>query len=190
MSSPPAPSPPALQPADAEQPSATAGRPGEITSVLRAAIAPVLSAALLVGLLLAWTESGGAGTLRRVHVDITLAAIPISLRPGAGRGLAAAPTYLDIKNLGAADELLGATSPAAARVLLVRLGRSPFGRGGRLGRIPLAAGGTLDLSPFGTDVVLLRPRALHTGEIVPITLVFRQAGRVRVDLTVTSALSP
>ena len=46
----------------------------------------------------------------------------------------------------------------------------------------------MNLNPFGRDLVLIHPRALHIGEIVPITLEFRQAGPVRVDLIVTASL--
>ncbi len=162
---------------------------GVVGSLLRAAIAPVLSAAVLVGLLTIWTVTGGAGTLRRVHVDVTLAAIPLSFRPGAGNALPYATTYLEIRNLGSADDLVGATSPFAREALLVRRGSAPMTAHGRLVQIPLPAGSALNLGPFGVDLVLLRPRSLHIGEIVPITLDFRNAGPVRVDLVVTSALA-
>jgi len=161
---------------------------GALTALLKAAIAPVLSAAALVGLLTIWTVSGGAGTLRRVHVDVTLAAIPLSFRPGAGNALPAATTYLEIRNLGSHDDLVGARSPMARGALLVRRGRTPLAARGRLAKIPLPAGSTLDLSPFGTDLVLIRPRPLHIGEIVPVTLDFQYSGPVRIDLIVTAAL--
>lgn len=98
-----------------------------------------------------------------------------------------ATTYLDIKNVGSADELIGARSPIARGALLVRDGRTPLSRGRRLGEIALPAGATLNLTPFGRDLVLVHPRPLHVGEIVPITLVFRHAGPVRVDLLVSSS---
>ncbi len=161
---------------------------GALAGLLRAAIAPVLSAAVLLVLLTVWVRTGGAGTLRRVHVEITLAAIPLSFGPGAGSGLPEATTYLEIRNVGPADYLIGARSPAARGTLLARVGRTPLARGGHLAEIALAAGATLDLNPFGRDLVLIRPRALHTGEIVPITLEFRHAGPVRVDLIVTASL--
>ena len=53
----------------------------------------------------------------------------------------------------------------------------------------MAPGASLDLSPFGRDLVLLRPRPLLPGEIVPITLDFSRAGTVRVDLVVTASLA-
>ena len=162
---------------------------GAFTDLLKAAIAPVLSAAALVGLLTIWTVTGGAGTLRRVHVDVTLAAIPLSFRPGAGHALADATTYLEIRNLGSGDDLVGATSPIARGALLVRHGRTPLAVGGQLPLIPLPAGSTLDLSPFGADLILIRPRPLHIGQIVPVTLDFKHAGRVRVDLVVTAGLA-
>lgn len=162
---------------------------GAFAGLLRAAIAPVVSVVALVALLTIWTVTGGAGTLRRVHVDVTLAAIPVSFRPGAGNALAYASTYLEIRNLGSNDDLVGAASPVARGALLVRQGRTPLAVRGQLARIPVPAGSTLELSPFGTDLVLIGPRPLHVGEIVPVTLDFRYAGPVRVDLVVTSALA-
>ncbi len=162
---------------------------GAVVGLLRAAIGPVLAAALLIGLLSAWTLTGGAGTLRRVHVEITLAAIPLSFAPGAGDGLPDAVTYLEIRNIGSADDLVGARSPMARGTLLVRDGRSPLAADGQLSEIAFPAGATIDLSPFGLDLVLLHPRALHIGEIVPITLEFRDGGPVRVNLLVTSSLA-
>ncbi len=178
-------------PADQAEPRAvTASRPpGALASLLRAAVAPVLAAAVLVGLLAVWTVTGGAGTLRKVHVEVTLAAIPLSFRPGAGNALRDATTYLDIKNVGTSDFLVGARSPKASRVIIVRDGRIPLARGRQLRAIPIAGGGSLDLSPFGADVVLIHPQPLHIGETVPITLDFRYAGRVLIDLVVTASLA-
>ena len=60
---------------------------------------------------------GGAGTISRVRIQVTLAAIPMSsfiASQDTGREAA----YLTIRNLsGIADELTGASSPAARRVI-------------------------------------------------------------------------
>ena len=163
--------------------------PGAFGGLLRAAAVPVLAAAVLIGLLTGWTLAGGAGSLRRVQVEVKLAAIPLSLRPGAGVGLSYATTYLQLRNLGSAGRLIGARSPDARGVLLVRDGRAPFARGARLAGIELTPGAITDLSPFGADLILLHPRALHAGEIVPVTLEFSRAGDLLVDLVVTTSLA-
>ncbi|HUL25847.1 MAG TPA: copper chaperone PCu(A)C [Streptosporangiaceae bacterium] len=153
----------------------------------RAAIAPALSAALLVGLLSAWVATGGGGSLRRVYVQVGLAAIPLSFAPHAAH--ATATTYIEIRNLAGPDELVAARTPIARQAVLVRDGRTPSAPGSLLPGLAIPAGGTASLNPFGADIVLLHPAALHLGEIVPLTLVFRHAGKVRIDVTVTSSLT-
>ncbi len=163
--------------------------PGALAGLARAAIAPVLSAAVLVGLLSAWVTTGGAGTLRRVDVEVELAAIPLPDGSTAVADGGVATTYIVIKNLGGPDELLAARTPAARRTVLVRSGRTPFASGGLSRALAIPAGGSISLNPFGPDIVLLHP-ALHMGEMVPLTLVFRHAGQVRIDAMVTAPGSP
>jgi copper(I)-binding protein len=158
-----------------------------LLGLARAALPPLLSAVVLIGLLSAWVATGGAGTLRRDQVQILLAAIPVKYQAGPIT-LDTAATYLAIKNLGRPDTLLSARSPVAAQVELVRDGR-PRQQLRRLAFVPVAGDATTDLSPFGTDVVLVHPAVLRIGETVPLTLVFRRAGRIRVDLTVTDSLA-
>ncbi|HYB88599.1 MAG TPA: copper chaperone PCu(A)C [Streptosporangiaceae bacterium] len=158
-----------------------------LAGLARAAIAPALSAAILVGLLSAWVMTGGAGSLRRVYVQVGLAAIPLSFAPHAAH--ATTTTYIVIKNLAGPDELLAARTPIARQAVLVRDGRTPSAPGSVLPGLAIPAGGTTSLNPFGTDIVLLHPAELHSGEVVPLTLVFRHAGTVRIDATVTSSLT-
>jgi copper(I)-binding protein len=166
---------------------------GWLQDLVRAAAAPVLCAAVLIGLLSAWVGSGGAGTISRVKVEITRAAIPMtsftagSAPAGGSRDRAAA--YLTIRNLSAApDELLRASSPGSRQVLLAR--RGPGAALTRLPGLSIPAGGEISLSPFGPDLVLTGASALTAGQQVPLTLVFRNAGRVTVMATVTPPGSP
>ena len=158
------------------------------SGLLRTAAAPLVAAALIISLLFAWTITGGAGTLRRVRITVGLAAIPVPLiqRPGARQP--DVTTYLVIRSPGSPDELIGASTPKAAAVIFVRNGRQPFASGGRLTSIAVPAAG-VNLSPFGVDIVLLHPAALQSGEVVPVTLRFRNAGRVVVNLQVTNSLA-
>jgi len=158
-----------------------------LAGLLRAAIAPALAAAILVGLLSVWVATGGAGTLRHVHIQVGLAAVPFSFAPHAIH--ATATTYIVIRNLAGPDELVAARTPSARQAVLVRDGRTPSAPGSLLHGLAIPAGGTVSLNPFGADIVLLHPAALHLGEIVPLTLVFRHAGEVRIDATVTSSLT-
>jgi copper(I)-binding protein len=142
----------------------------------KAAAAPVLCAAALIGLLSAWVGGGGAGTIARIRIEVTLAAIPMpagnAARPVSARA------YLTIRNLsGTPDELTGARTPAARRVTLAR-------------PVTIAAHGTVTLTPFGDDPTLIGPLRLHYGQPVPLTLVFRHAGRVTVQATVTAPGTP
>ena len=143
----------------------------------RAAAAPVLCAAVLIGLLSAWVSAGGAGTIARVRIRVTLAAIPMTsfARPAGRR--TSAHTYLTIRNMTAeTDELTGASSPAARRATV-----SP---------VTIPAHATVTLTPFGPDVTLSGARRLVTGERVLLTLIFRRAGRVTVEAEVTAPGTP
>lgn len=142
----------------------------------RAAAAPVLCAAALIGLLSAWVSGGGAGTIARIRIEVTLAAIPMpagnAARPVSTRA------YLTIRNLsGAPDELTGARTPAARRVTLAR-------------PVTIPAHGTVSLTPFGADPTLIGPLRLRYGQPVRLTLVFRHAGRITVQATVTAPGTP
>jgi copper(I)-binding protein len=139
----------------------------------RAAAAPVLCAAVLIGLLSGWVSSGGAGTIARVRIEITLAAIPLPRTSSQ----AFTRVYLTIRNKAAqADVLSAASTPAARRVSL------------RPVIIPARA--TVTLTPFGADLMLIGVRHLAAGQHVPLTLIFRHAGRITVQATVTAPGAP
>jgi periplasmic copper chaperone A len=163
-----------------------AGRP--VRELARAGLAPLVCAAVLIVLLSGWVLTGGAGTITRVRVEVTLADVPAqAFTAGAATGRTA-PVYLVIRNLsGQPDELVSARSPAAARVALGHRGAAGLGT---VAGFPVGAHGTLTLSPFGPDLVLIRPRALQAGQTVPLTLVFHHAGQVDVIATVTPPGSP
>jgi copper(I)-binding protein len=87
------------------------------------------------------------------------------------------------------DTLVSARSPDARRVLLVRDGTEPSRPDGELANIGLPAHAAITFSPFGTDLVLIRPAPVRVGELVPVILIFRKAGHVTIDLTVTDSLT-
>ncbi len=166
-------------------------RPGRawLRDLLRAAAGPVICAVVLTGLLAAWVASGGAGTLTRVRLQVTLAAVPMrAFTPQAAVGTAT--TFLTIKNLsGTPDELIAARSPIAGRVVLTERS-GPTAPRTVIAGLVVPAHGTLTLSPFGDDVVLQDPAPFETSTAVPLTLTFRHAGTVTIDAPVTAPGTP
>jgi hypothetical protein len=166
------------------------GRPGPgwPRDLVRSAAAPVICAGVLTGLLAAWVLAGGAGTISRVRIQVTQAAIPMTSFAAHGSAGRTAG-YLTIRNLSAApDELTGASSPAARRVILSRHGSVDVadGRGPSAGTLTIPARGSVTLTPFGPDLVLAGAGGLRAGQLVPLTLNFRRAGHVTVMATVTA----
>lgn len=96
--------------------------------------------------------------------------------------------FMTISNGGAAaDRLLGASSPAAARVEIHAMSMD----GGVMrmrpvtGGLPVPAGGALALKPGGYHLMLTGLKGpLELGRLVPLTLHFERAGTVTVELKV------
>ena len=169
---------------------AAAGR-GWLGELARSAAGPVICGTVLIGLLAAWAAAGGAGTLTRVRLEVTVAAVPMrAFTPRAAAAAGAAHTYLAVRNLsGTADELIAVRSPIARRVLLVRR-NGPGSPPVVVSELTVPAGGTLNLSPFTDDVVLEDPAPFENSAGVPLTLVFRHAGQVTIEASVTAPGAP
>jgi copper(I)-binding protein len=174
---------------------ARAGAPASarqhLAELARAAAAPVISAILVTGLLSAWVITGGAGTVTRLQVQVSLAAIPMrAYTLSRARAIHTAPAYLTIRNLGSEPEqLLSVRTPISSHVILT----GPPGPGGDrpvTAALAIPAHGSVTLAPFGSDVVLLNPALYETDATVPLTLIFRHAGRVHVTAVVTAPGSP
>jgi periplasmic copper chaperone A len=159
--------------------------------LLRAVAGPVICAVVLTGLLAAWVATGGAGTLTRVRLQVTLAAVPMrAFTPQAAAAVGSATTFLTIKNLtGTPDELVAARSPIAHRVVLTERS-GPAAPRTVIADMVVPAHGTLTLSPFGDDLVLQDPAPFETSAAVPLTLTFRHAGTVTIDALVTAPGTP
>ncbi len=155
--------------------------------LLRAVAGPVICAAVVTGLLAAWAGTGGGGTLTRVRLQVTQAAVPMrGFTPQAADAIRTATTFLTIRNLsGTPDELVAARSPIARRVVLLQ-------RGGLAQASPLVipAHGTLTLTPFGDDLVFQQPSPYESRATVPLTLTFRHSGTVTIEATVTGPGTP
>jgi copper(I)-binding protein len=176
--------------AAAAPPRASAGR-GWLAELTRAAAGPVACAVALVGLLSAWVATSGAGTLTRVRITISLAAVPMrAFTPQAAVAAGAAHAYLIIHNLGGApDQLIAVRSPIASRIVLTqRIGLT--GRTAVVSSLTVPGHETLTLSPLTDDVVLENPRPFEDSKAVPLTLVFRHAGQITIEAPVTGPGTP
>jgi copper(I)-binding protein len=154
----------------------------------RAAVAPLACAVVLIALLSGWVLVGGAGTITRIRVEVSLAAIPLQSFSAGAAAERPTPAYLVIHNLtGSADVLLSARTPVSALVVLTRHGAD---LAAAVSGLPVPAHGTVTLDPFGLDLVLAAPHGLVAGRTVPLTLVFRHAGEVTVQALVTEPGAP
>ncbi len=172
-------------------PVAPARAPRRLAELARAAAAPLISAAAITALLSAWVIAGGAGSVTRIQVQVGLAAVPMrAYTAHQASAIHSAPTYLTIRNLsGQPDELLSVSTPLARRVVLT----GPPGPGGArrtVTGLAIPAHGSITLTPLSADVVLQHPAAYETDMTVPLTLIFRHAGRVQVNAAVTAPGSP
>lgn len=155
-----------------------------LRDLVRSAAGPVICAVVLIGLLSAWVSAGGVS---RIRIQVPLAAVPMRGYTAAiADTTKTASTYLTVRNLASTpDELLSVRSPDARRVMLIRLpGHKP------LAGLIIPAHGTITLSPLGDNAVLVDPVAYESKGSVPLTLVFRNAGQVTVDATVTAPGTP
>jgi periplasmic copper chaperone A len=105
-------------------------------------------------------------------------ATPPGAKVGAG--------FMQLRNAGAADRVVGASSPVAGRVemhITVRDGDVMRMREVKSFEVP--AGGSFELKPGGAHLMLMDlKRPLKKGEKVPLTLKLEKGGEVKVELTV------
>ena len=105
-------------------------------------------------------------------------ATPPGAKVGAG--------FMQLRNAGAADRVVGASSPVAGRVemhVTVRDGDVVRMREVKSFEIP--AGGSFELKPGGAHLMLLDlKRPLKKGEKVPLTLKLEKGGELKTELTV------
>jgi len=125
---------------------------------------------LLVALLLAVTPA-------KVE-DPWTRATPPGAKVGAG--------YMKITGSGAADRLVGASSPAAAKVELhVTEKKGDVMRMREVKAYDIPAKGSFELAPGGAHLMLVDLKApFKEGAKVPLTLRFEKAGEVKVELQV------
>jgi len=133
----------------------------------------------LIFLALGAASSAAAGPL--TVTDAWIRATP----PGARTAAA----YLTIANMGAADRLLGGTTPAA-RTLEIHTHVEERGlqRMVRLAEVGLPAGETVRLTPGGLHFMLVDVAApLAAGASVTLSLSFAAAGTLEIEVPVVDA---
>jgi copper(I)-binding protein len=97
--------------------------------------------------------------------------------------------FLTLRNGGAADRLLGGSTPAAAKVELHNTVKDgDVMRMRQVDAISLPANGYVELAPGGLHVMLVDLKApLRAGDMVPVTLRFEKAGEVTIQVPVLAA---
>jgi iron complex transport system substrate-binding protein len=138
--------------------------------------AGVLLALLAVAVVAAAARAGSASAIAVEHAWAR--PTPPGIAVGAG--------YLELVNSGAADRLLAARSPRAARVEFhASTLEDGMARMSALAEVPVPAGTRVRFAPAGLHLMLLGLTApLAPGERVPLTLVFAGAGAVATELEV------
>ena len=101
-------------------------------------------------------------------------------------GAKIAAGYMTIRNTGAADKLVSASSPAAARVEThVTIEEGGISRMRPVKGYDVRANASFELKPGGAHLMLVNLKApLKDGERVPLVLKFAHAGEVRTELEV------
>jgi periplasmic copper chaperone A len=126
-----------------------------------------------------------AGCARNGGIGAGNAYIPVPVTPGTS------VAYVDIRNNGAADELVGARISVGGTVAL----RAPVMNGAQLStmrsvsEIPIPADSTVKLDPRGYHLLITGAGPLVGGKAVTLTLVFAHGGPVTVTALVTNPQS-
>ena len=138
----------------------------------------MLAAWLLVAWLLAAATAGAAsfGSIRVVG------AWSRSTAPGASVGV----VYFEVINAGPADTLLAIECPAAERAEMHATARADgIVKMRPVASVDIPAGGRLSFQPGGLHAMLIGiKQPLMEGGRLPLTLVFRRAGKLRFEAAI------
>jgi copper(I)-binding protein len=158
---------------------------------------PALAAAVLLPVLAACGRGTSGVTRPAAAASATAGATGVNGRVGALQIRAAripapaspdvAAAYLTIVNTGSSpDALVAASTPAAASVSLHSTTQSAGGveQMVPLASVPIPAHGTVTMAVGREHLMLAPTEALRAGDTVALTLVFRRAGTVRVQVPV------
>ena len=94
--------------------------------------------------------------------------------------------FMQLRSSGAADRVVGASSPVAGRVEMhVTLREGDVMKMREVTAFEVPAGGTFELKPGGAHLMLKDlKRPLKKGEKVPLTLKLEKGGELKLELTV------
>lgn len=148
---------------------------GEVTRRWRWAVA---AGAVMAAVVLA----AGCGTTGSRTASVTAGGLAVA-DASVTEGDAIAAGYLTVRSTGTADRLVGASTPAAARVSLHRT--TPAGAMVGTDVIEVPAGGEVRFAPGGDHLMfegLAQP--LQPGDTVSLTLRFEQSGDVDIEVPV------
>jgi copper(I)-binding protein len=101
-------------------------------------------------------------------------------------GAAVGGGYMTVRNAGAADKLVAASSPAAAKVELhVHVNDNGVMRMREVPGYDIPAKGSFELKPGGAHLMFMNLKApLKEGTKVPVTLKFEKAGEVKTEFDI------
>ena len=101
-------------------------------------------------------------------------------------GAKIAAGFMQLKSAGAADRVIGATSPVAGRVEMhVTIREGEVMRMREVQSFEVPAAGTFELKPGGAHLMLVDlKRPLKQGEKVPLTLKLERGGELKLELPV------
>ena len=132
--------------------------------------------------------------MRRGLIALALIALPAWAQVSAERpwtratppGATVGAGFVTLRNTGAADRVVGATSPVAGRVEMhVTIREGEVMRMRQVRSLEVPAGGSYELKPGGAHLMLVDlKRPLRKGERIPLTLKLERAGELKVQLPV------
>jgi copper(I)-binding protein len=105
--------------------------------------------------------------------------------PGAKTGAG----FMQLKNAGAADRVVGASSPVAGRVEMhVTVREGDVMKMREVKGFDIPANGSFELKPGGAHLMLMGlKRPIRKGEKVPLTLRLEKGGELKLELTAEEA---
>ena len=104
-------------------------------------------------------------------------------------GAKVAAGFMQLKNAGAADRVVGASSPVAGRVAMhVTVRDGDVMKMREVKGFDLPAGGSVELKPGGAHLMLMDlKRPIKKGEKVSLTLKLEKGGELKLEMTVEEA---
>ncbi|MBO0661002.1 copper chaperone PCu(A)C [Jiella sp. MQZ9-1] len=143
----------------------------------------IITTALAIAALIATVASADAQPVKvgALVIENAWARATLPNAPVAG-------AYMTIKNTGkTSDRLIGGTTSAAKEVQVheMKMDGSVMTMRRLKDGLEIPAGGTVTLQPGGVHLMLMKPaKRIREGETLPVTLMFKKAGSMKVDFAV------